>query len=319
MNLLEFFGTTGKIPNILYGFIAKETTEDKINKMSDNAADAVQNVVEKPSIIKKWLEDLIPQGLDFILNILLVILVIFIARKIVKAVIKIMNKSLNKFGVEKGVNTFLCSLVKYSIYILIGMGVLAKFGLASSVVALVGSAGLTMGLALQGSLSNFAGGVLILLLKPFVVGDYIINNSSKEEGTVHEITIFYTKLLTVDNRMILIPNGTLSNTSLTNVSKMDERMVDLTVGVGYESDLSIVKTILRNIAVGDERILRDKEIKVFVSDLGESAVDMRLRVWVKSEDYWNVKWDLTEEIKNQLDLHHINIPYPQMDVSLKKE
>lgn len=319
MNSYDFIGACGKFSKIFNNALAKETTEDKINKVSDSAADAVQNVVEKPSILKKWMEDLIPQGLDFLLNIVAVIIVIFIARKIVKAVIKILNRSLNKFGVEKGVNTFLCSLVKYAIYILIGMGILAKFGLASSVVAIVGPAGLTMGLALQGSLSNFAGGVLILLLKPFVVGDYIVNNSSKEEGTVHEITIFYTKLLTVDNRMILIPNGTLSNTSLTNVSKMSERMITFGVGVGYDTDLSIVKTVLRNIAANDDRVLQDKGIKVFVSELGESAVDMQLRVWVNAEDYWEVKWDLTEEIKNQLDAHNINIPYPQLDVSLKKD
>ncbi|SFG09581.1 small conductance mechanosensitive channel [Lachnospiraceae bacterium C7] len=302
----------------LSGLLAKQTTTD-IDELSDKATEAAQNVVKQPSIIKKWLEDLIPQALDFGLSILWVVVVIFISRKVVKWITKILKKSLNKFGVERGVNTFLCSLVKYTIYIIIGMTVLAKFGLASSVVAIVGSAGLTVGLALQGSLSNFAGGVLILLLKPFVVGDYIINNATKEEGIVHEITIFYTKLLTVDNRMILIPNGTLSNTSLTNVSKMDERQLDIIVGVSYEADLAKTKDVLKKVIESDDRVIKSKGVNVFVSELADSSVNMGVRGWVKTDDYWPAKWDITEKIKVSLDANNISIPYPQLDVQIKNE
>lgn len=176
-----------------------------------------------------------------------------------------------------------------------------------------------MGLALQGSLSNFAGGVLILLLKPFVVGDYILDNASSEEGTVKEITIFYTKLLTIDNKLILIPNGSLSNSSITNYSHMDMRRIDLTVGVGYASDLSKVKAVLEDVVKTETAVIKDEPVDIFVSDLGDSAVDMGIRVWVKTEDYWPVRWRLLEQMKNALDENGISIPFPQMDVSIRKE
>ena len=199
------------------------------------------------------------------------------------------------------------------------MIVLSQFGIAaSSVVAVLGSAGLTVGLALQGSLSNFAGGVLILLLKPFVVGDYIIENGGGMEGTVSEISIFYTKLLTVDNKAIMIPNGALSNSSIINVSAMNKRRVDVEVGVAYNSDLAKVKTILEDVIMNDEARLENEEVNVFVSVLGESSITMGTRMWVKSADYWTAKWRITENVKLALDKNGIEIPFPQMDVNLKK-
>ena len=176
--------------------------------------------------------------------------------------------------------------------------------------------GFAIGLALQGSLANFAGGVLILLLKPFKVGDYIIQGGN--EGTVYEISIFYTKLKTVDNKVVVIPNGILSNNTLTNVSHMEKRRVDVTVGISYDADIKLAKELLYQLAQRDESRLPEEDAVVFVDNLGASSVDIGVRVWVKSEDYWDTKWRLMENIKYILDENHISIPYQQIDVQIKQ-
>jgi small conductance mechanosensitive channel len=158
--------------------------------------------------------------------------------------------------------------------------------------------------------------VLILLLKPFVVGDYIIEGSN--EGTVYEISVFYTKLKTVDNKMIVIPNGNLSNSSLVNVSHMDKRRVDIVVGIGYEADIRTAKNILYEIGRNDPARLPEEDVVVFVDNLGASSVDLGIRIWVKTADYWDTKWRLMENIKYALDENHISIPYQQIDVQIKQ-
>ena len=194
--------------------------------------------------LKAYLDKILPGLLDFLINVIIAIVILLIGLKLINMLVNTIKKSLNKSRVEQGVATFLASFVRYMLYFVLGMTILARFGVTtSSVVAVLGSAGLTLGLALQGSLSNFAGGILILILKPFVVGDYIVENSGKQEGTVAEITIFYTKILTTDNKAIWIPNGTLSNTSIVNASAMDKRRLDLLVEVAYDSDLDIFNCI----------------------------------------------------------------------------
>ena len=260
-----------------------------------------------------------PAVLSFLLNLIWIVILLFIGSKLIKFAVKVLKDVMSKSKVEPGVVTFLCSLAKYALYFVLGMMILSQFGITSaSVVAVLGSAGLAVGMALQGSLSNFAGGVLILLLKPFVVGDYIIENGGGQEGTVSEIGIFYTKLLTVDNKAIFLPNGALSNNSIVNISAMDKRRVDITVGVAYNSDLAKVKDILTEIATNEEARLADQPMDVFVSELADSSVNLGVRVWVKSGDYWNTKWRMTEEIKYALDRNEIEIPFPQVDVNLKK-
>lgn len=260
-----------------------------------------------------------PAVLSFLLNLVWIVLLLFIGSKLIKFAVKVLRDVMSKSKVEPGVVTFLCSLAKYALYFVLGMMILSQFGVTSaSVVAVLGSAGLAVGMALQGSLANFAGGVLILLLKPFVVGDYIVENGGGQEGTVSEIGIFYTKLLTVDNKAIYLPNGSLSNNSIVNVSAMDKRRVDITVGVAYNSDLAKVKDILTEIATNEEARLADQPMNVFVSELADSSVNLGVRVWVKSKDYWDAKWRMTEEIKYALDRNGIEIPFPQVDVNIKK-
>lgn len=278
----------------------------------------IEQVAKNPGIIQNYLKGMVPSLLGFLVQLLVAVLVLLVGSRIIKLIVSIMDKSLRRSKAETGVVTFLCSLVKYALYFVLAMIILGQFGVTtSSVVAVLGSAGLTLGLAMQGSLSNFAGGVLILLLKPFVVGDYIIDGGTGREGTVSAITIFYTKLLTVDNRLILIPNGALSNSSITNISHMEKRMIDLRVGVSYDADLAKTKRILEETAAGDEAAIPEDPLNVFVSELSDSSVQMGVRVWVKNEDYWTAKWRLTENIKLALDANEIPIPYPQLDVTLK--
>lgn len=283
----------------------------------DTEAQLLQEISDNPGVIRTYLEGMVPSLLSFLMQVIVAIIVLLIGSRIIKFLLKLIKKSLDRSKVEAGVVTFLCSLVKYSLYFVLAMIILAQFGVTtSSVVAVLGSAGLTLGLALQGSLSNFAGGVLILLLKPFVVGDYIIDGATGQEGTVSSITIFYTKLLTVDNRMILIPNGTLSNSSITNVTHMEKRRIDLLIGVSYEANLAKTKQVLLDVVKSEDKILPGEPVDVYVSELADSSVQMGVRAWVKTEDYWAIRWKMTEDIKNALDANGISIPYPQMDVTV---
>lgn len=278
----------------------------------------IEEVAKNPGIIEEYFKGMVPSLLGFLMQLVAAVLVLVIGTRIVKVIVRILGKSLEKSHAETGVITFLCSLVKYALYFILAMIILGQFGVTtSSVVAVLGSAGLTLGLALQGSLSNFAGGVLILLLKPFVVGDYIIDSGTGQEGTVAAITIFYTRLLTVDNKMIMIPNGALSNSSITNISHMEKRLIDLRIGISYEADLAKAKQVLLEAAEADESALPEEPVNVFVSELADSSVQMGIRVWVKNEDYWTARWRLTENIKLALDANEIPIPYPQLDVTLK--
>lgn len=283
----------------------------------DTEAQLLQEISDNPGVIRTYLEGMVPSLLSFLVQVVVAIIVLLIGSRIIKFLLKLIRKSLDRSKVEAGVVTFLCSLVKYSLYFVLAMIILAQFGVTtSSVVAVLGSAGLTLGLALQGSLSNFAGGVLILLLKPFVVGDYIIDGVTGQEGTVSSITIFYTKLLTIDNRMILIPNGTLSNSSITNVTHMEKRRIDLLIGVSYEANLAKTKQVLLDVVKSEDKILPREPVDVYVSELADSSVQMGVRAWVKTEDYWPIRWKMTEDIKNALDANGISIPYPQMDVTV---
>lgn len=270
-------------------------------------------------LLEKYLDESLPKLLDFAIDVILACLVLFIGSKVIKWIVSVIRKSMERANAEQGVVTFVGSLCKYALYFILILMILSNFGVtASSVIAVLGSAGLTLGLALQGSLSNFAGGVLILLLKPFVVGDYIIENADKQEGTVKEITIFYTKLLTIDNKAIMIPNGTLSNTSIVNVTAMNKRRLDLRFSVAYDSDIQKVKEILKRVAIGDEGVLKNEDSNVFVSELKDSCIEMGVRCWVKTDEYWPTRWRITENIKLEFDKEGVTIPFPQMEITMKK-
>lgn len=297
--------------------IAPDATETI--EVLNNAQAGLEAVAKNPGIIRTWLEGLVPDLLNFAFQAVIAIVVYLIGSRIINGIVKMVSKSMEKKGTDEGVKQFLTPVVKYTLYVILIFIIMGLFGIATtSAVAVLGSAGVAIGLALQGSLSNFAGGVLILLLKPFRVGDYIVEDSQKNEGTVSEISIFYTKLLTIDNRLIVIPNGTLANSSLTNASNMDRRRVDIVVGIAYEADIKTAKEILFQTAQHDEARIAGEDAVCFVNNLGASSVDMGIRVWVKTEDYWPAKWRLMENIKYALDEHGIAIPYQQIDVQIKQ-
>ena len=284
-------------------------------------ANALLEEIEKnPGVIRAYFEGLMPSVVSFLLQIAVTIVILLIGSRMIKWIVKFVRKSLDKSRAETGVITFLCSLIRYSLYFVLLMIVLSQFGVTtSSVVAVLGSAGLTLGLALQGSLSNFAGGVLILLLKPFVVGDYIIEDTNKDEGTVKEIQTFYTKLTTVDNKTIVIPNGILANNSLTNVTAKAERQLDLRIGISYDSELKKAKLLLEQMLKEIPSIMQDENLYVFVDSLGESSVVLGIRGWVKTDEYWTTRWDLLERIKLTFDEEGIVIPYNQLTVHLDEK
>lgn len=278
-----------------------------------------EEVVKEVGRLTQYLLDKIPALFDFAIEVILALLVFFIGAKVIGWIRKIIRKSLERANVDKGVGTFVDSMLKFGLYAILVFSIGKKFGLdTTSVAAAFASAGVAIGLALQGSLSNFAGGVMILILKPFVVGDYIIEDTNKCEGTVKEIQIFYTKLATADNRTIIIPNGTLVNNSLTNVTAQDKRRLDIKVDIAYDADLKKAKEVLEKLLNDEEGILPDCDKLVFVDMLGPSSVVIGVRGWVKSEDYWSVRWKMLENIKLTLDENGIEIPYNQLTVHLDK-
>lgn len=288
-----------------------DSTEEVIN------LETIENMVENPGILRTYLEGMIPDIIGFILQVVLAIIIYAVATKVIKWIGKLVQRVMDRHDVDTGVKQFLGAIVKYGLYIILIMTILNVFGVATtSVVAVLGSAGVAIGLALQGSLSNFAGGVLILILKPFKVGDYIVQGSS--EGTVYEISLFYTKLKTADNKVVVIPNGILSNDTIINVSHMDRRRVDIVVGISYDADIKTAKDIMYRLAQNDAGRLPEENAVVFVDNLGASSVDIGVRLWVKASDYWDVKWRLTENIKYAMDENGISIPYQQIDVQIKQ-
>ena len=265
----------------------------------------------------QWMEGMIPQIIEFLLQVVLAFVVIIVGMKVIKWVRKILRKALEKQQADTGLIQFLDSLVKYGLYLLLALSILSQFGVqTTSIVAAIGSVGVAIGLALQGSLSNFAGGVIILLLKPFKVGDYIVQGSL--EGSVSEIQLFCTTLTTSDNRKIIIPNGQLADNSLINVTSAEFRRVDINVGISYKSDMKLAKEILLKLGQNDEATIKEgaKAPMAAVSELAESSVNLILRVWTPTDKYWEVKFRLTEAVKNAFDEAEIEIPYNQLDVHL---
>lgn len=273
-----------------------------------------------------WSGDKFREYLDIMLkwcmtvgkNILIALIVLIVGSKLIKWFVGHIGNSFKKTKMEPIVAKFLVSLIKFSLYFIIAIVIIGLLGIpTTSFIAALSAAGLTIGLALQGSLSNFAGGVLILLFKPFKIGDYIKEDSHGNEGTVTGIDLFYTKILTADNKTVVVPNGTLANASLTNYTAEQKRRVDIKVGISYDSDIKVAKSVLLNVIENNDGVLKDEEIKVYVDTLADSQITMGTRVWAATEDYWTTKWDLLEGFKEALDANGIEIPFNQLSVTIK--
>lgn len=292
----------------MYGLAAGGAAESVIENMEERIQEGA---------VQEFLRDLPEKALNLGLRIALAAVCFLIGARLIKLLRRIIRKSMDRAGAELGVMQFVDSFVKATLYVILVMGLASSFGLdAASVVAVLGSAGVAIGLAIQGSLSNLAGGVLILALKPFKVGDYIKESYSNQEGTVTEIQIFYTRLLTPDNQTVVLPNGNLANNSLVNITMQEVRRMDVTVGISYHADLKKAKEVLLGILEEDEAVLKDRDMLVFVSELGSSSVQLGVRCWFRQEDFWKGKWRVTEACKLKLDESGIEIAYDQLDVHL---
>lgn len=277
-----------------------------------------ENQEEISMIVPLYIQEKIPRVLDFCLHLAIALLLYFLGTKLIKVILNFTKKSFEKSYMEEGVANFLFSIIKIALYFVLILTICQFLGLAtSSVIALLGSAGLAVGLALQGSLANFAGGVLILVAKPFVVGDYIVVGD--KEGKVISIDIIYTKLQMVDNKIVIMPNGTLADSNIINVTDQHKRRIDIEVAVDYSEDIKKVRDILTDIIHNQKQILLDEPVDVVVGALGDSSVDMLIHVWVEKDDYWKVRWAMLEEIKERFDEEGIVIPFNQLDVTLKQQ
>ena len=279
------------------------------------STDVVINVKE---VVADWFGEFGKSAVSLGYKLIIAFIFFIIGKKLIKWVKKIINRSFERSSMDEGVHKFLISLIGISLNVLLIVAAISILGVqTTSLAAVIGSAGLTVGLALQGSLSNFAGGVLILIMKPFRMGDYIIANGV--EGTVTSIDIIYTRLLTIDNRKVVIPNGGLANSNIVNVTNEEVRRLDLLIPVSYNCDIKQVKQILNNIVEKHELVLKEQPITIYVDSFMDSSISIGVRMWTEKENYWKLKWDLLEIIKETFDKKHISIPFNQLDVNIKTD
>ncbi len=264
--------------------------------------------------ISSWqtaFESVQPQLITFAKNLLVAIVLLLVGKHLIRLLLRLLKKIFLKAKTDAGVVSFITSLIKITLYAALFIWIADILGLpTTSFIAILGSAGLTLGLALQGSLSNFAGGVLILIMKPFAVGDYIITSSN--EGIVDSIDIFYTKLKTFDNRVIVMPNGALSNSNITNVTREPKRRLDLIVPIAYDQNLAQVKQILDTIAKSCKYVLQDQPVDLYVDKFADNAINVGFRCWAAKDDFWLMRCEIMEEIKTRVDEKAIDIPYQQI-------
>ncbi|MDN7126990.1 mechanosensitive ion channel [Pseudidiomarina sp. 1ASP75-14] len=265
-----------------------------------------------------WVTDNQELIVSYTIKFVVAILILIIGKMIANSVAKLIGRGMERKGVDGAVISFLSAIVKSVIFIAAVLMALSQVGVqTTSFIAILGAAGLAIGLSLQGSLSNMASGVLIITFRPFRAGEYV--EAGGVAGTVQEVNIFQTVLKTPDNKVVFVPNAQITSQPITNYSREDTRRVDLLIGVSYDADLHKTKEVLESVLKADDRLLEDPAWNIQVHALNNSSVDFIVRPWVNVGDYWPVYWDLMREIKIALDKNDIGIPYPQMDVHLHKE
>ncbi len=287
--------------------------------LSDTATDVADQVSNEVNLLKEYANALLDWCMGKLGSIILAFILMAICFKLVKGLVAILKKSFEKSNLDPSVAGFLLSAVKLLLNFIVLITAASILGFqVTSLITILGTVGVTVGLALQGSLSNLAGGVLILVLKPFKVGDYIIENSTKCEGVVVSIDIFYTKLRTPDNKSIVIPNGTISNTSLVNVSELEKRRVEVEIGIAYSVDLDKAKAVAIDALRDVPGFLPDEPIDFFIDEFASSSVDVTIRFFCQAASYWDALFAARWNIKKAFDGNGVTIPFPQMDVHLDK-
>jgi len=254
-------------------------------------------------------------GVAFGLKLLAALVIFYVGRIVARMLQKGLRKMLQTQAVDKILETFVCNLAYWAIMIFVIIAAINQVGVqTTSLIAVMGAAGLAVGLALQGSLSNFAAGVLIVIFRPYRVGDWV--EAAGISGSVEQVQILTTILKTGDNKQIIVPNSQIMNSIITNYSANDTRRIDMIVGVSYSDDLDKVRKTLEELVASDERILKDPACTIAVSELADSSVNFVVRPWASTADYWSVKFDLTEAVKKRFDKEGISFPFPQQDVHL---
>ncbi|MCC8104897.1 MAG: mechanosensitive ion channel family protein [Clostridiales bacterium] len=268
--------------------------------------------------LQDYISSSVPLVVAFLLKVLLCIVVYLVGRKVIAWAVNAFRKMLTRTKMQAGAITFSCSMYKILLYCVLVLWIGMQFGVTeASVAALVASAGVAIGLAFQGGLSNLAGGFMILVFQPFHVGDYIITQGM--EGTVQKIEIMYTTLLTTDTRRVIVPNGTLADNVMVNVTAANRRKLEVKASISYEDSLETAKKVLEGLIEENPDVLHEEEHLVFVSELGDNGVVLGLRCWVPTEKYYPVLWWMNERIKLRFDETGLHIPYPQMDVHISSE
>lgn len=286
-------------------------TQKEVESVSDN----IEQLSKDVSKLSQIGSDLIDKAVAFGIDIIIAVIIFVIGKFIIKFILKFVDRIFAKSSADEGVAKFIHSVLKVALYIILAITICGQIGIeTTSFAAIVASGGLAIGLAFEGSLSNFAGGVMILIMKPFTVGDYIESNGV--EGTVYKIDIFYTSLKTVDNKSVKLPNGTLSNSILTNYSMNEKRRVDVEVGIGYDDNIELTRNELEKVMNSYSNIMCDESNVVVVKNLADSAIIMEVRVWVPTEYYWDCKFYLNEQIRVAFDKAGISIPFNQLDVNV---
>ncbi len=255
------------------------------------------------------------KGIDFGINVAIALAIFYAGKFVISLVVRGISKVMRAQNVDKTLETFVCNLVRMVLLVIVAIAAIGQLGIqTTSFIAIFGAAGLAVGLALQGSLSNFAAGVLIVLFRPYKVGDFI--EAAGIAGVVEQVQILTTVLKTGDNKQIIVPNGQIMDSIITNYSANETRRIDMVVGVSYGDDLDKVRSTLQALVDAEERILDEPACTIAVSELADSSVNFVVRPWVKTADYWGVMFDLTEAIKKRFDQEDISFPFPQQDVHL---
>ena len=266
------------------------------------------------------MEKLVNWGIDAGKDIIGAILIFVVGRFVIKQINRLASKILQKRKLEVSVETFLKSLLSILLNLIHALAIISRLGIeTTSFAALLASAGVAVGMALSGNLSNFAGGLIILVFKPFKVGDYIDTETADVSGTVKEIQIFHTVLATLDNKIIYVPNGVLSSNAITNYSKQNMRRAEWVIGIEYGEDVDKVKKVLAELIEADARILKDPAPLIALKALSASSVDIVVRAWAKSEDFWNVYFDMNQKIYDTFNRKGIGFPFPQLTVHQAKD
>lgn len=296
----------------LYNMAADTSTTESV------VGDAVKEATDQVSIVGQYIQKLTDWCMSKLGSIVVAVIFMVVCFKLVKLLLRILRKSFERSKLDPSVAGFFISAVKIVLNVLIVLTAASIVGFQiTSFITILGTAGVTLGLALQGSLSNLAGGLLILILKPFRVGDYIVENNTHCEGTVVSIDIFYTRLITFDNKSVVIPNGNISNTSLVNVTEHDMRRVDIPFSVAYDSDMEKVKRVTIETIKDVDGYLPDEQILFYIDEFADSGINMYVKFYATIEKFFDAKWDAMWKLKKAFDENDIEIPFNQMDVHMK--